>query len=147
SRNEKSEQLIVARNSSAVINLKQKVDGVEIADPNIADVVLTSPTRIIVTGKSFGTTQLGLRVGDQQRTIAVSVELDLRHLQAMIKAIAPTADVHIRSINGIVILMGSVPDADTAERIADLASLAQGGPVKNQLDIAGVQQTMLRVVV
>ncbi|HUN80335.1 MAG TPA: hypothetical protein VMV81_02385, partial [Phycisphaerae bacterium] len=39
SRNEKSEQLIVARNSSAVINLKQQADGVEISDPAIADVV------------------------------------------------------------------------------------------------------------
>ncbi|HUN81982.1 MAG TPA: type II and III secretion system protein family protein, partial [Phycisphaerae bacterium] len=147
SRNEKSEQLIVARNSSAVINLKQQADGVEISDPAIADVVLTSPTRVIVTGKTFGTTQLVLRVGDQQRTIAVSVELDLRHLQAMIHSMAPTADVHTRSINGVVVLMGSVPDADTAERVAELAALAQGGEVKNQLTVAGVQQTMLRVVV
>ena len=147
SRTERTEQLIVARNSSAVITLKQKVDGVEVSDPNIADVVLTSPTRVIITGKAFGTTQLVLRVGDQQRTIAISVELDLRHLQAMIKSIAPTADVHLRSINGVVVLMGSVPDADTAERLAELATLAQGGEVKNQLSVAGVQQTMLRVVV
>lgn len=147
SRDEKSEQLVVARNSSAVITLKKKVDGVEIADPTIADVVLTSPTRVIVSGRAFGTTQLVLRIGDQQRTIAVSVELDLRHLQHLIASIAPSADVQFRSINGMVVLMGTVPDGETSDRVAELAAMAQGGEVKNQLTVAGVQQTMLRVVV
>ncbi|MEK6643210.1 MAG: type II and III secretion system protein family protein [Planctomycetota bacterium] len=147
SRGQISDQLVVARNSSAVINLKNKVDGVEIADPTIADVLITSPTRVIVTGKAFGTTQLVLRVGTTQRSIAVAVELDLRVLQSFIKSIAPTADVLLRSVNGTVILMGSAPDAETSERIAELATLAQGGEVRNQLVIAGVQQTMLRVVV
>lgn len=146
-RGEKTEQLVVPRNSSAVITVKQRVDGVEISDPNIADVVLTSPTRIIVTGKSYGTTQLVLRVGDQQLTLTVTVELDLRMLANLIKSISPTSEVQLRSISGTVVLTGSVPDVGTADRIAELASLAQGGEVRNQLIVAGVQQTMLRVVV
>lgn len=146
-RGEKTEQLVVPRNSSAVLNLKSKVDGVEIADPNIADVVLTSATRVIVTGKNFGTTELVLRVGAQQRSMAVTVELDLRMLANMIKTISPTADVQLRTLNGTVVLMGSVPDVETGERVAELATIAQGGEVRNQLTVAGVQQTMLRVVV
>jgi pilus assembly protein CpaC len=146
-RGERTEQLVVPRNSSAVITLKQRVDGVEISDPNIADVVLTSPTRIIVSGKSYGTTQLVLRVGDQQRALTVTVELDLRMLANLIKSISPTSEVQLRSIGGTVVLTGRVPDVGTADRIAELASLAQGGEVRNQLTVAGVQQTMLRVVV
>jgi pilus assembly protein CpaC len=45
---------------------------------------------------------------------------------------------------------GTVPDSQTAERVEELAMLAVGGDgkgVKNQLVVAGVQQTMLRVVV
>lgn len=146
-RGQATDQLVVARNSSAVLNLRSKIDGVEIADPTIADVLITSPTRVIVTGKAFGTTQLVLRVGSTQRSIAIAVELDLRVLQNFIKSIAPTAEVTLRSVNGTVILSGTAPDTETAERIAELAALAQGGEVKNQLTVAGVQQTMLRVVV
>ena len=148
-RGEKTEQLIIPRNSSAVINLKVKADRVEIADPAIADIIVTSPTRVIVTGKTYGATQLLIQVGDRQQVMTVIVELDLRLLKSLVQSIAPTADVQVRSVNGTIVLLGTVPDSDTAERVAELAVLAQGqgGEVRNQLTVAGVQQTMLRVVV
>jgi pilus assembly protein CpaC len=65
----------------------------------------------------------------------------------LIKSISPTSNVELRSVNGTIVLRGSVPDAATAEQVAQLASLVQGGEVRNQLDVAGVQQTLLRVVV
>lgn len=144
---ESSQRVRVNRNSTAVIKLNRPVDGVRVADPTIADVVLTAPTQIIVAGKSFGTTQLLLQVGQDQRTLSIDVELDLTLLKAFIRQTAPTANVEIRSLNGTLFMNGTVPDADIARQITEVASLVQGGEVRTNLTVAGVQQAMLRVVV
>lgn len=139
--------ITVSKNTSAVIDLHSPADRAEVADPNIADIVVATPTRVIVTGKNYGLTQLMLTVGDRQQVFNVSVELDLAVLESAIRTISPTANVHARSVNGQIVLVGTVPDATTSERVGQLASLFQGGQVINQLSVAGVQQTMLRVVV
>lgn len=143
----KTGRISIARNSSAVINLNAKADGVEVADPSVADVFLTSPSRLVVTGKSFGSTQLLLRIGQEQRSFQVDVELDLSLLEAFIESVAPSARVEARSVNGVIFLNGTVPDAEVAQQITDMANLVQGGESRSSLTVAGVQQTMLRVVV
>jgi len=142
-----SERIRVARNVSAIINLRANVDSVDIADPTIADVFLSSPTRIVVTGRGFGTTQLLLRIGEEERAFHVDVELDLSQLEAFIKTISPMADVVARSVNRTIYLNGTVPDARTAQQATDMASLVQGSEVRSNLIVAGAQQTMIRVVV
>ncbi|MBX3393808.1 MAG: type II and III secretion system protein family protein [Phycisphaerae bacterium] len=144
---ENAERVRVSRNSTAVINLKQKADGVQVADPNIADFYLVSPTRIVVSGKTYGSTQLLLRFGDQQKTFHIDVELDMSALTSFIASNAPTSRIEARSVNGVIMLTGTVPDADTAAKIVGMAGLVQGGEVRSNLTVAGVQQTMLRVVV
>jgi Flp pilus assembly secretin CpaC len=83
----------------------------------------------------------------EQQVLNVVVEMNLNQLNEMIHSISPTADVQLRSVNGTIVLRGSVPDSETAQQIAELAAIVQGGEVRNQLWVAGVQQTMLRVVV
>lgn len=144
---ENAERVRVSKNSTAVINLRQKADGVQVADPNIADFYLVSPTRIVVSGKTYGTTQLLLRFGDQQKTFHIDVELDMSALTSFIASNAPTSRIEARSVNGVIMLTGTVPDADTAAKIVGMAGLVQGGEVRSNLTVAGVQQTMLRVVV
>ncbi len=144
---ESAQRIVVGRNSSAAIDLKVDCDRAEIADPAVADIVVVSPKRLIVSGKAFGTTQMILRVGQQQKVFTVAVEQDLSLLAGIIRSVSPTANVQPRSVNGTIVLGGTVPDSQTGDRIAEMASLFQGGPVRNQLTVAGVQQTMLRVVV
>jgi pilus assembly protein CpaC len=146
-RGKKVEHITVGKNSSVIISTKINVDAVQVTDPTVADVAITSPTRIIVTGKSFGTTQLVLRAAAEERIFSVSCELDTSVLDGLVKSVSPSADVRPRSVNGNIVLTGTVPDAQTAERIGEIANMVQGGEAKNQLNVAGVQQTMLRVVV
>ncbi len=142
-----AQRIRVSKNSTAVINLKQKADAIQIADPSIADCYLPTPTRIVVSGKSYGSTQLLMRVGDQQKALHIDVELDLSGLNHFIKSVSPTSRVEARSVNGTIMLTGVVPDPDTALQIQNMAGLVQGGEVRSNLTVAGVQQTMLRVVV
>lgn len=144
---QRAQLITVAKNSSAVIDLRERTDRAEVADPNIADVFVVSPTRIIASGRNFGTTQLILWFGEQQRVFNIVVEHDLSALQDMVRRASPTSRVTLRSVNGVIVLSGTVPDAQTAERLGELAALYQGGEIRNQLTVAGVQQTMLRVVV
>lgn len=144
---EQARQITVSKDSAVTIDLKMPIDRVETRDPNIADVVRPSPQRIIVVGKGYGTTRLVLYTEQEQRVIDVNVEMNLSVLSELIHSIAPTADVQLRSVNGLIVLRGTVPDSETAQQIAELASIVQGGEVRNQLRVAGVQQTMLRVVV
>jgi|CXWL01.1.fsa_nt_gi pilus assembly protein CpaC len=146
-RGQTAERITVSRNMSAAINLKRDVDAVEISEPTIADVSLISPRLVVVTGRAFGMTQLILRVADEQRTFSVSVEHDVAALGDLIRSICPTAQIKVRSVNGTLLLSGTVPDAITAERVGEVAAMVQGGDVRNQLTVAGVQQTLLRVVV
>jgi pilus assembly protein CpaC len=142
-----AQRILIGKNTSAAIDLKTDCDRAEIADPGVADIMVVSPRRIVVSGKAFGTTQMILRVGKQQRVFNVAVEHDLNLLTNVIHTTAPTANVQPRSVNGTIILSGTVPDVQTGDRIAETASLFQGGQVRNQLTVAGVQQTLLRVVV
>jgi len=144
---EKAEQIIISKNSKAVIDLKVPVDRVEITNQDVADFEVLSERRVGITGKEFGSTQMVLWAGKQRRTFNILVELDLGLLESYIKSTEPMASVRPLSINGKVVLSGTVPDARSAERIVELAGLLQGGEVKNQLQVAGVQQAMLRVVV
>ena len=144
---ERAMQISVAQDSTITIKLKKPIDRAEIMNPDIADVVEISPMRLIVRGVSYGTTQLVLRSGQEERVFNVSVELDLAMLRGLIRAVSPTANVELRSVNGTIVLRGSVPSTEAAEQIAELAALVQGGEVRNQMKVTGVQQTMLRVVV
>ncbi|MBN2561494.1 MAG: type II and III secretion system protein family protein [Phycisphaerae bacterium] len=144
---DKAERITVAKGSTVTIELKSPVDRVESRDPEIADVVRPSRWRIVILGKGYGSTQLVLWVGEEQRVFNVTVEMDLGVLHALIKSISPNSRVQLHSVNGTIVLRGSVPDAETAAQVADLAALVQGGAAQNQLKVAGVQQTMLRVVV
>jgi pilus assembly protein CpaC len=142
-----AQRILIGKNTSAAIDLKTDCDRAEIADPGVADIMVVSPRRVVVSGKAFGTTQMILRVGNKQRVFNVAVEHDLNLLTNVIRTTAPTANVQPRSVHGNIVLSGTVPDVQTGDRIAEMASLFQGGQVRNQLTVAGVQQTLLRVVV
>lgn len=134
-------------NGMTRINLKANATRVEAADPQIADVRVTSPKDVLVIGKGVGATQVLVQQGETFQAYNVVVEPNNEALAALIKSVVPAADVRIRSVNGRIVLTGRVPDTESAARIADLATNVQGGVVVNHLQVAGLQQTMLRVVV
>lgn len=143
----KSTLINIYKGESVAIDLKCKAERVETADPRVATVGADRFDRVIVTGAGFGATQIRVYCGGKQANFSVNVELNLTTLRNLVRSISPSAQVDVRSVNGTVLLTGSVPDVATSERIAELATLFEGGKVQNQLVVAGVQQTLLRVVV
>lgn len=133
--------------NSTEIELSKPVDAAGITDPEIADLIVLSPKKLMLVGKAPGATQLRLRTGEKVSVHHIHVEPNTAVLHELIQSVAPSADVRIGSVKGQIVLSGRVSDVMDVTRIEDLAKAYQGGAVINHLNVAGVQQTLLRVIV
>lgn len=150
------QRLTVPLYGSMTIETSIEITRADVIATHIADVQVLSPRRLLVSGKSYGTTSIVLlRADEKQSVVEISVELDLGRLNETILTIDPPSTAQARSVLGNIVLSGTVSSAERASRIADLASLflppatSGGAPskVQNHLDVAGENQVLLRVVV
>lgn len=141
-------QLIrVPVNKSIVVDFSAPVREVRLAKPEFAEVTAISPTQVLVTGKSFGTTQLITWFHDDtQRVFDVAVDIELERLMASIRTAAPRARVQAHALLNSVVLTGQAPDVESAERIMQIANVFSTNVINN-IEVAGVQQVLLRVTV
>lgn len=150
------QRLTVPLNRSVTVETSVGVSRADVVAPQIADVQILSPTRMLITGQSFGSTTVVLSgAGSEQYVFEATVELDLEPLNRSIRNIDPLATAKAESMRGHIVLTGTVTSTSYARRIADLASLfvPSGGDgqsgvlVQNHMDISGEQQVQLRCVV
>lgn len=134
-------------NKTVLVDFNVPLNEVRVANPQIADVAVTGARQLLVSGKSFGTTQLVTWVdGDQQLIFDIAVDIDLERLAASIRATVPRARVEVRSMLDTVVLTGTVPDAESAQRILEIAQI-YSPQVVNHVRVAGTQQVLLRCTV
>jgi pilus assembly protein CpaC len=141
-------QLIrVPVNKSVLVDFSVPVREVRLAKPEFAEVTAISPRQILVTGKSFGTTQMIIWIdGEDQRVFDVAVDLELERLLASIRSAVPRARVKAHALLDAVVLTGHVPDAASAERVMEIAQVFSPRVI-NQMQVAGTQQVLLRCTV
>ena len=145
----------VPLNRSVVVQTSMAISQVNIVAEHIADVQVISPTELLITGKSYGTTNIVLfGTGNEQYMLEVAIELDLAGLNDALRDIDPQSDVQARSVLGNIVLTGTVSGAERAQRMLGIAELftppgaAGAGPtVRNHIDVAGEQQVLLHCVV
>ena len=132
-----------------VIKLERPVASIFVANPETADVQAYSPTLIYVFAKTTGATSVFAVDADEQlvlrRNIVVGHALEsLRHA---ISEAAPAADIEVRSIQGGLILSGTVASASESHDLASIAQAFLGEEEKliNRLTIQGSVQVNLRV--
>jgi len=142
-----TEHISLSVNQSLALEFTQPVKKTAIANDQIASISVVSPKLVLVTGKSFGFTQLVLwdEAGGQY-VYDIRVDVDMRRLEKTLRDAAPTAKVRVSSILDTVVLAGVVPDAPTAARLVALANVF-ARKVNNQLQTAGIQQVLLRATV
>lgn len=135
--------------SGALVRLSQPAAAVFVANPEIADVQIKTPTLIYVFAKAAGeTTLFAVDSGEQvllSRTVIVNYSLT--RLRETIKTVAPNANVEATAVDGGVLLRGTVANASEAETIRDLSAKFIGGndAIINQLTITGANQVNLRI--
>ncbi len=112
--------LIVDR--SLVVTSPVQITRVSLANPNICDAVVVTPTEILLNGKTAGATSLVIwgRSG-QMQTFDIYVDLDVLDLTGDIRNTFPNEQVKVSVSKNIVTLSGHVSSAEAADKILELA--------------------------
>ena len=111
--------LLVGR--SLVISSPSRIKRISLADPNIAEAIVVSPTQVLVNGKTPGGVSLLLwDEADQSQAFEVSVDIDVLGLTQKIHEVFPTEDVHIETSKDVIMLSGKISSAAVADKILEV---------------------------
>ena len=111
--------LLVGR--SLVITSPARIKRVSLADPEIAEALVVSPTQVLVNGrKPGGVSLLVWDETDQSQAFEVSVDIDGLGLSQKIHEVFPSENVHIDTSKDVVILSGKVSSAAVADKILEV---------------------------
>jgi len=111
--------LLVGR--SLVITSPARIKRVSLADPNIAEAIVVSPTQVLVNGKVPGGVSLLIwDETDQSQAFEVSVDIDVLGLSQKIHEVFPAEPVHIETSKDMVMLSGRISSATVADKILEV---------------------------
>ena len=111
--------LLVGR--SLVITSPSRIKRVSLADPDIAEALVVSPTQVLVNGKKPGGVSLLIwDETDQSQAFEVSVDIDVLSLSQKIHEVFPSENVHIDTSKDTVILTGKISSSAVADKILEV---------------------------
>ncbi len=136
-------------NKGRLVRLDQPAASVFLADPEIADIQVKSPTLVYVFAKKAGETSL-FAVDQNDELLAnfrIAVTHNLSGLEQALRDYIPEAYIKASSLGDAVVLSGVVRSAQQAEDARSLASRLSGGDanVINRIAVKGPNQINLRV--
>jgi pilus assembly protein CpaC len=151
---------------SAVIDLPGDASEVVVANPKIADAIVRTARQLYIVGVDTGQTTISA-VGLDGRQIAsleISIGRDIGELSQLLRVALPKANIAPRTVNGTIILTGTVLSPAESRRAMDIAngfanmqqqqgasggapSQGSGGNVVNALTIQGEDQVMVKVTI
>ena len=111
--------LLVGR--SLVITSPSRIKRVSLADPEIAEAIVVSPTQVLVNGRKPGGVSLLLwDEADQSQAFEVSVDIDVLGLSQKIHEVFPNENVHIDTSKDVVIITGKISSSVVADKILEV---------------------------
>ncbi len=146
--NREVQRLELSVGKSKVIDTPTQIKRASLANPDIADTVILSPTQIYLTGKTVGVTTLTLwGENDKVSTLFdVVVSPDLTRLKENLHRVLPDEQAILVTANHEhVTLSGTVSSASTLTKVVGVAEAYAPKKVINLLQVGGVQQVMLEV--
>jgi len=132
-----------------LIRLPRPVTAIFVADPAVAEVSVRSPTLVYIFAKKAGETTL-YAIDNQERVVAdirLRVNHDISRLKESIRQLHPALEIEALSVNGGILIEGSVPTPSAADDIQVLSSrfLAKEETLINRLRVTQPNQINLRV--
>jgi len=145
-----SSALRLEQDKGQMVKLPQAASSVFIANPDIADLQVMSPTMVYLFGKKPGETSLIAVNGNEQVLInrRVLVTQNLTGLERALRERFPNRQLKVASSEGALVLSGTVgspAEAEDARRLAQRYAGGEAGEVLNRLTVTGGTQVMLRV--
>jgi pilus assembly protein CpaC len=137
-------QLLVTVDKAKTVGCDHEFIEILVANP-AADVIALSNKQVYVLGKgkspasrwSASTRVIGL--------VNVEVAHDLEGLTRRLQRFVPGSEITVTSVNGKVLLTGTVPDTPSLSRAMAIAEQVAPGAVTNAMTVRGSQQVLLEV--
>jgi len=143
--------IAIELNEGQLIRLDEPAASVFITNPRVADINVRSAQLVYLFGKVPGKTTLFALDSDDKviANMEIVVQHNLTRLQGALKTLLPTAGVNVTSIDGGIILSGSVATASDAENARRITArfIAEGEDIINRLLVTEPNQVNLRVQV
>jgi pilus assembly protein CpaC len=143
-----AEDLRLTVNKSIVIEYPSDVAKIDISNPDIVDVVLSTTREVLVNPKAVGNATLIIWNRNNQRTMYnVNVELNLDPLRQLLRQSFPNEPIQVYSSKDSITLTGMVSSKDVADR-AGLVAASFSKTLLNNLMLAlppAEKQILLRV--
>jgi len=117
-------ELTVPLYKSQIVTVTGPANRISIGSPDIADIVVISPSQLYVLGKDIGTTNVLLWDSSNHLigSISIQVQHDLEDLKRKLAEILPGEAIEVRSTQRSIVLTGHVSDSEkmnAAVRIAE----------------------------
>jgi pilus assembly protein CpaC len=143
--------IVLEVNKGTLIRLTAPAATVFIANPDIADVQVKSPSLIYISAKAPGETVIyAVDASDSVLLNSpVRVEHDVSRLRSSLRQLAPGERISADSVDGNLVLSGMVSDSGRAEKVqrlaASIAGEVKGSQVINRMTVATPNQVNLHV--
>jgi pilus assembly protein CpaC len=143
--------ILLEVNKGTLIRLTAPAATVFIANPDIADVQVKSPSLIYISAKAPGETVIyAVDASDSVLLNSpVRVEHDLSRLRSSLRQLAPGEQISADSVDGNLVLSGIASDAGKADKVralaASIAGEVKGSQVINRMTVATPNQVNLQV--
>jgi pilus assembly protein CpaC len=115
--------MTLSLNKAAIIDLPADSRDVLLSNPEIADAVVRTARRVYVLGRQVGRTNAFFfdEAGRQIANIEIRVEPDVAPLNDLLRRYVLDTNAKAESVNGSLVLSGTVRSASEAERVLQIA--------------------------
>src|SRR5207248_11802925 len=119
-----TQTLHVLVGKSVLINLETRVRRVMVSNPTVIEATATSPTQVVVTAKTAGTSSLILwDQADRSKMLDVLVDVDISTLRDAVQQAYPGEPVQVQAEEGRVLISGTVSDPRVSEDLVKMAGV------------------------
>jgi pilus assembly protein CpaC len=142
------QKLELTSGKSKVLDLPVAIKRASLANPEVADTVVLSPTQLYLTGKTTGITNLTLwnESGKMIGMYDVVIAPDLSRLKEDLhKTLPEEKDILVTSSHDHITLSGTASSANNISRALSIAEAYAPKKIINSTQVGGVQQVMLEV--
>lgn len=133
---------------SKVLDLPVAIKRASLANPEVADTVVLSPTQIYLTGKTIGVTNVTLwnESGKMMGMYDVVIAPDVTRLKENLhKTLPEEQGILVTSDHDHITLSGTASNANNLNRALSMAEAYAPKKIVNAMQVGGVQQVMLEV--
>ena len=137
--------VVVPVGKAALVSNGATLRRVSMANPEVAEAVVVSPSEVMVHGRQTGTTTLVLWDSEGARRLhEVEVTVDAQALERHFRALFPGERIDVSASGDTYILSGTLQQASVARRAIEIAE-ATGATVIDNLQVPAPDQILLQV--